>query len=170
MAVTQTTLRSTLALILSVDAAYIVPKQGNWFNPQDAVKTSKPDTWIAYYIHVAKPRAIPFLMASEAIEDTNVSIVPVRCKLYLQFVGYRAEELAQSIQHWPRRSDVHEYLADIGATLMMSDLGYEVSTYYQDGLSSTLSFNVAIDLMFENTLDTTQEIWLAPGSTGLFIS
>ena len=48
MELNQTTLRGILAAILSVDQKYVVPKQGNWFNPQEA--NANIENWCAYQI------------------------------------------------------------------------------------------------------------------------
>ena len=58
MELNQTTLRGILAQILSVDPKYVVPKQGNWWNPQD--KLQNIENWCAYQIKSNKPRTSPF--------------------------------------------------------------------------------------------------------------
>lgn len=151
MALSQSTLRSTLATILSVDPKYIVPKQGNWFNPQDMLPSEeRPLTWIAYRISNAKPRMIPVL-----IEDTDGkrSINFIVSKVDLQIVGTRAEELSISTVHWLKRQDVITAFEAIGASLMAEDFSYYVLDFYQDGGNNILSYNVSFRVIWESVLE-----------------
>ena len=56
MDLTQDVLRGMLATIFAVDPMYVLPRQGNWFNPQDMLPTAeKPKTWVAFDIEFDKP-------------------------------------------------------------------------------------------------------------------
>ena len=160
MALTQTTLRSILAQVLSIDSKYIIPKQGNWFNPQDTpVATDKPDTWIAYNIDMGVPRNLPMLM--ETTTGSLASVVWNLGSAEIQFVGKRAEELAQTLPHWIHRRDVKDAFAAIGAELMADDTAYKVHTYYQDGLNTQLAFRVTLKIMHSTVIETAQTHWEA---------
>ena len=58
MQLNQTTLRGILAQIFSVNEKYVVPKQGNWWNPQE--NANNIQNWIAYRIKENRPRTTPF--------------------------------------------------------------------------------------------------------------
>ena len=151
MALSQTTLRTTLATILSVDPKYIVPKQGNWFNPQDMLPTEeKPLTWVAYRISRAKPRIIPVLVEDE---DGKRSFTFIVSKVDLQIVGTRAEALAESVAHWMRRQDVRDAFELIDASLMAQDFTTSVLDFYQDGANNILSYNVSFYVVWESVIE-----------------
>lgn len=169
MALSQTSLRTILAQILSIDAKYIVPKQGNWFNPQDTpVATDKPDTWLAYNIDEGVPRNLPMLL--ETTDETKMaSVVWMIGKVELQFVGKRAEEIAQTVPHWIHRRDVKDAFASIGAELMADDAYYRVHTYYQDGLNTQLAFGVSLKVLHSTVIETTQAHWVAGDPISFFM-
>ena len=172
MALNQTTLRSILAQILSVDVKYIVPKQGNWFNPQDtAIATDKPDTWIAYNIDKGTPRNISMLLTSEATltEDAyTASVTWYISKVELQFVGKRAEDIARTVPHWLNREDVKNAFRAIDSELMADDGSYKVVAYSQDGLNNQLSFQVVIMVLNSDVIKTSQEPWTASDPVDFF--
>lgn len=151
MALSQSTLRSTLATIFSVDPKYIVPKQGNWFNPQDMLPSAeRPLTWIAFRISRAKPAMIPVL-----IEDTDGkrSVNFIVSSVDLQIVGTRAEELSASTAHWLRRQDVLNAFELIDASLMAENFSYYVLDFYQDGGNNILSYNVSFRVIWESVIE-----------------
>lgn len=156
MALTQSTLRSILVATLSVDERYIVPKQGNWFNPQDMLPTEqKPSTWIAYRISKAVPKMIPFL---EEDSDGQRSGELFISKVDLQIVGTEAEELAQSMSHWLRRQDVKTAFENIDAVLLADRFSYYVLDFYQDGGNNILSYNVSFSVLWASFLSSTSGV------------
>ena len=71
MELNQTTLRGILAAVLSVDPKYVVPKQGNWWNPQDGQRNIE---WCAYQINDATdpaPHLFPFLHEGSEQQQHN---------------------------------------------------------------------------------------------------
>lgn len=166
MGMTQQNLRSILAEIYSVEdedpvTNIIVPKQGNWWNPQDYIPNpDKPTTWIAFLMRDGTPRSTPiYIQADQSEEVTSpISMVPNVSWVELQFVGDKAEELAQSLQHWSRMSKVVGLFMAEGAQLMAQDLGkYTVSNFYQDGLNSVLAYNAVFGLQWGNNLASEQD-------------
>lgn len=162
MQLNQTTLRGILAAILSVDEKYIVPKQGNWWNPQEAHSNIK--TWCAYRIKSNQPRATPFY--KELTPGVN-SVVSLKiATVELQFVGTASEQLAQSVALWPLRSDVAEQLKTVHGAIMQEDLTAIPSDFYQDGSNTVIAWNVpSLKIMWFDILDTTQNV-LKTISTG----
>jgi hypothetical protein len=159
MAINQTTVRQFLAAILlpGVDELeankYIVPKQGNWFNPQDLLAgSSKPGTWCAYLLKNCSPRSIPYTFGVDGVQYSNVLYTG---DLELQFVGDKSEILAHSVAHWLNRMDVIDYLEELYAQLMADGLGsIIVSNFYQDGDNAVLAYNVTIGLQWAENLET----------------
>jgi hypothetical protein len=161
---TQDELRTILVNIFSSDPVndpqryIIVPKQGNWWNPQDRIASpGKPSTWIAFLLRNAQPRVLPYYQPDYENVGFNspISTVINRGKIELQFVGDEAESLAQSVQHWLNRFDVQTYFYDANAQLMADDLGrYEVSNFGQYGENSVLAYNTEVMIEFANNVQT----------------
>ena len=84
-----TALRGILARILSVDEQFIVPKQGNWYNPQET--DNAPDTWCAYVIRANTPLTVPFYVKSKDGKINSAATQKI-ATIDLQFVGGQAEE------------------------------------------------------------------------------
>jgi hypothetical protein len=168
MALDQISFRSTLVSILSIDPKFIIPKQGNWFNPQDTLlEGDKPDTWVAFKVNRGKPIVVPFLQESDA--NIQTSITWFKGWAELQFMGIRGEDIAQSVPHWPHRADVKLAFGAINAELMTTDLSYKTYSYYQDGLNSVLAYRVTLNILHSSCIETAQEPWMTtvPG-TGMF--
>ena len=166
MALTQSTLRSTLAAIFSVDEKYIVPKQGNWFNPQDMLATpDKPSTWVAFRIDKGSPRTMPFLaMSTKMVEEVEAhieeSVTVYISTVTLQIVGTLAETLAQSVAHWMNRTDVSEAFDLIDASIIASTYDYTVLDFYQDGANNVLSYNVKFRVQWTSVVQSTADTLL----------
>lgn len=155
MALNQTTLRGILAAITSVDEKFIVPKQGNWWNPQEQLR--RPDTWCAYMIRESKPRTVPFNNDKEASDVPKNSVAVMKLSaIDLQFVGKKAEEIANSVAFWPWRSDVAEQFKTVRGSLMNDDLTARSSNFYQDGQNNVVAWNVTIRVLWYDVVDTSQ--------------
>ena len=155
MELNQSSLRGILAQILSVDQKYIVPKQGNWWNPQE--QGSAPVTWCAYMIRRNRPRTVPTYVAESQLSgDVNYVRVTKIADIDLQFVGTQAEELAQSVCLWTRRSDVQAQFATVQGAVM-NCAGDALSSYFgQDGGNAVMAWNVSIQVLWESMTATTQ--------------
>lgn len=128
MELNQTTLRGILAQVLSVDEKYIVPKQGNWWNPQENQQNIK--NWCAYQIRSNKPRTAPFYNADG---KTNRVVVEKIADIALQFVGPDSETLAESVAAWPLRGDVKAALQQVQGALLYDDLTATASPFSRTG-------------------------------------
>jgi hypothetical protein len=166
MAMNQQSLRTILAQIFSLDIdedsveQFIVPKQGNWWNPQDYIPNpDKPKTWIAYLMRDAIPRSTAiYLKSTEEEGGPPVALVPNISMRELQFVGDLAEDLAQSVQFWLRSTKVSSLFAEQGAQLLADNLGkYTVSAFHQDGLNDVLAYNVVFGLQWGNSKVSEQD-------------
>jgi len=149
----QQTLRGILARITSVNEKYIVPKQGNWWNPQE--RAAAPDTWCAYIIRSNKPRTMPFYNVSTD-GMTNGVVTEKIASIDLQFVGPQAETIAQSVALWPLRQDVADALKTVQGALLNTDMEARSSNFYQDGANNVVAWNVSIKVLWFQGIDTTQ--------------
>ena len=127
---------------------YIVPKQGNWYNPQDT-KTDKIATWIGYNIPFRKGKIRARLDQDEEHNEEN--IVSEIVTIELQFIGAKAEEIALSVMHWNSRTDVHEAFSVVSGQLFDEEVRVIQSIYKQDGLNTIYAYNIKRRLMCENT-------------------
>lgn len=154
MELNQTTLRGILAQILSVNEQYIVPKQGNWWNPQEQLNS--PDTWCAYLIRGNRPVTAPFY---KEINGVNCAVTEKIATIDLQFVGPQSESIAQSITMWPLRSDVSEALSTVQGSIMYTDGEAVSSNFYQAGSNNVMAWNVTIKILWYYILETDQGLW-----------
>ena len=159
MELNQTTLRGILAAILSVDEKYVVPKQGNWWNPQD--KDANIANWCAYLIKRNRPRTVPFYQVGQTTANqitTPVNSVAVLkiAEIDLQFVGPQSEELANSVAMWPFRSDVKKEFAKVHGAIMNDEFDAISSPFYQEGANTVTAWNVPIRVLWYSILDTNQ--------------
>lgn len=159
MELNQTTLRGILAAVLSVDPKYIVPKQGNWWNPQQS--GANIANWCAYRIKSNRPRTAPFYQegsntANNATTPVNSVAVLKIAEIDLQFVGPQSEELAQSVSMWPFRSDVKAQFAQVHGAIMNDEYDAISSAFYQEGANTVMAWNVTIGVLWYSILDTTQ--------------
>ena len=156
MDLNQTTLRGILASILSADQEYIVPKQGNWWNPQEAAAI-RPHTWCAYVIRSNRPVTAPWFEPGVNNQvPANRALVNKIATIDLQFVGPQAEELAQSVALWPARNDVATEFAKANGAILYTDMDARSASFYQDGANNVLSWNVSIKVHWVQEMYTGQ--------------
>jgi len=136
---------------------YIVPKQGNWFNPKEDLANLK-DTWIAYNIkeRVSLLKAIP---TEEEVEEELFAAnwVPELVSIDLQFVGPIAEQLANSVMHWPKRADVAEAFSVVSGVVRDDKIRVISSWFKQEGLNTVYSYNTSFRLYCANVAVSTAE-------------
>ena len=161
MQLNQTTLRGILAEILSVDEKYVVPKQGNWWNPQSL--RNNVANWCAYRIKSNKPRTTPFYQTTDktegqsVVEKNSVTVLKI-ATVELQFVGPLSEQLAQSVAMWPLRSDVKTQFAKVNGAVMYDDYTAISSDFYQDGNNTVVAWNVpSVQILWYDVLETNQQ-------------
>ena len=159
MALNQTTLRGILAQILSVDEKYIVPKQGNWYNPQEA--NPNIETWCAYRVKSNRPRTTPFYKDSEknvnnAVQNYNSVNVLKIADIDLQFVGAKSEELANSVSFWNLRGDVKSAFAAVQGSVLYDEKTAISSDFYQDGNNTIVAWNTSIRVLWYDSMETNQ--------------
>lgn len=130
---------------------YIVPKQGNWYNPQDT-EEDKIATWIAYAI----PERYSILKARQDVdEDGNVlNVVNELVTIQLQFVGTAAERLAASVMHWPKRGDVADAFAVVSGQIRDDRIDVVASWFKQEGLNTTYAYNTRVRVYCANVQET----------------
>lgn len=159
MELNQTTLRGILAAIFNIDQKYIVPKQGNWFNPQEA--NANIENWCAYQIRQSRPRTVPFYnegTQSQGQITTKVNGVAVLkiADIDLQFVGPQSEQLANSIATWPYRTDVKAQFKAVQGAIMNDEYDAVSSNFMQDGNNTVLAWNTTIRVKWWSITDTSQ--------------
>lgn len=153
MELNQTTLRGILAAVLSVNPKYIVPKQGNWWNPQK--EGANIANWCAYAIRSNKPRTVPFYVKEN---NNNYVTTEKMATVDLQFVGPQSEELAQSVALWPLRDDVAVALQDIQGAIMADNMEARSAPFYQEGANTVISWNVTVKILWYSVIDANQGI------------
>lgn len=159
MELNQTTLRGILAAILSVNEKYVVPKQGNWFNPQEA--NANIENWCAYQIRQNRPRTLPFYDVGEQAQGqlrtkVNGGAVLKIADIDLQFVGPQSEDLANSVAYWPMRSDVQAQFKTVQGAIMNDQFDAISSIFSQDGNNTVMAWNTTIRVQWYSLLDTNQ--------------
>ncbi len=155
MELNQTTLRGILAQILSVDPKYVVPKQGNWWNPQ--AKDANIANWCAYQIRRNRPRTTPFYeIGTTNNQKVNSVAVQKIAEIDLQFVGPKSEELANSVAMWPLRSDVKAQFQTVQGAIMNGEYDAVSSNFYQEGGNTVLAWNVSFRVLWYSLKDTNQ--------------
>ena len=151
MELNQKTLRGILAAILSVNEKYVVPKQGNWWNPQE--QNGAPTNWCAYLIRSNRPRTAPGYISEKGV---NYAVTQKMAKIELQFVGTDAEELAQSVSLWHLRGDVQEQFRSVQGAVMYCDADAVPSIFAQDGTNTVLAWNTTVSVLWWSMKQTTQ--------------
>ena len=165
MELNQTTLRGILAEILSVDEDHVIPKQGNWYNPQD--RKSNIENWCAYRIKSSRPRTLPFYQ--EETSGKNTVWAEKITEIELQFVGPESEEIAQSVTFWPFRTDVKKQFKSINGALMHDDMAAISSIFAQDGANTITAWNVTIRVLWSTKLDTNQTVLKSADLSGKIV-
>ena len=153
MDLNQTTLRGILARILSVDEKYVVPKQGNWWNPQENKGNIK--NWCAYIIRNNKGRTVPFYHEEN---NNNYATQLKIATIDLQFVGPQSEEIANSVSFWPLREDVKLEFEKVRGAILPTDTEARSSNFYQDGNNTVVAWNVSIKVQWYQLVNTEQGI------------
>ena len=131
---------------------YVVPLQGNWYNPSQAHHV---DNWIGYVINDMK--------ANVAIvnrgDDGRRYYRECQTEIHLSFIGHNAEQLAQSVLFWLARADVAD-IFDKKYKGVINNKGFELysSLYMQEGLNSTLCWNIDFSLQHNLMLDSESPI------------
>lgn len=159
MELNQTTLRGILAAILSVNEKYVVPKQGNWFNPQEA--NADIENWCAYQIRQNRPRTLPFYDVGEQTQGqlktkVNGGAVLKIADIDLQFVGPKSEELANSVAFWSLRSDVQAQFKTVQGAILNDEYDAISSIFSQEGNNTVMAWNTSIRVQWYSLLDTNQ--------------
>lgn len=153
MELNQTTLAGILAQILSVSQDHVVPKQGNWWNPQE--NQQNIENWCAFLIKSNRPRTAPFYDTATN-GQTNAVCVEKIAEIDLQFVGPQSEDLAQSVAMWPLRADVKAAFKTVQGALMYDDMTAVSSPFYQDGQNTVTAWNVPIRVLWISVMETGQ--------------
>ena len=137
------------------DTSTVVPRQGNWYNPQALVASgSKPNTWCAYLVKKTRPRALPYYeLADDGI--SNQSTVPVISDIDVQLVGSEAEVSAMSMMHWLNRADLTALLTANGMQLVGHPADIIVSPFMQDGMNNVLAYNGVFSIQWDNYVTST---------------
>jgi hypothetical protein len=146
MSFNHTLLGSGLASIFGVNPAYVVLRQGTWWNPQAQIDNTagKPDTWIGYRIKNAKPRSLPMQVPDPNDALNMYDVVFYTSDVDMQIVGGQAQYLAESVSHWLDRSDVSSVFQSMDAALMAVNAGYTVTEFFNGGAEYAARSNVVL--------------------------
>jgi hypothetical protein len=151
---TQQFMQNFLMMAFSItDPTLVVPKQGNWFNPQ-SMTSGKPSTWCAYLIKRTRDRTLPYYeIADDGV--SNQSTVPVISDIDIQLVGSGAEIASLSVSHWLNRQDLKDYLRDNGMQLVGRPSESITSHFMQDGMNNVLAYNRTFSIQWDNYVTST---------------
>lgn len=136
----------------------IIPKQGNWLNPQSIGKTA---TWIGYLIRdnysLVAPRTYSYVNEEgvPCVED----VVTMCAIIDLQFLGVNAEQFAQSVLHWDSRPDVKDALRPVVGDVKCRRRRVVAVPYWQDGGNNISSFNVTVEIIWANVDTNIASYW-----------
>lgn len=150
----QNFLQAILPALLGMDPSFVVPRQGNWFNPQDMMPTpQKPKTWCAFAIEDERPVTLPHYVVDHA--PANWSVQHWIATLALQFVGTRAKELATSVGHWLHRADVFTAFCQVDGSVL-TDFRLSVVDFFQEGLNSVKAYTMRFSVLYASEIETGQ--------------
>lgn len=154
--INMTNLRDTLVYIFfggdPEKKKYVVPLQGNWYNPS---QVHSVDNWIGYVIDSCS--------SSVAIVNSQTDgrryYRECQTRIHLAFIGEKAEQMAQSVLFWECRTDVQKLLdARYKGVLNNKPVEIYTSMYMQEGLNSTLCWNVDVSIQHNMMLDSESPI------------
>lgn len=156
MELNTTTLRGILAAILSIDENHVVPKQGNWWNPQQT--NANIENWCAFQIRSNKPRTAPFYNTGKE-ENTKVNGAAILkiATIDLQFVGPQSEDLAQNVALWAMRSDVQKQFKQVRGAVLYDGAEAISSIFSQEGNNTVIAWNSTLQVLWYSVLDTSQD-------------
>jgi hypothetical protein len=146
-------LRNVLAEIFFGEEAdakkkYVVPLQGNWYNPSQGQKL---DNWIGYVINDTKTEVAIINRG----DDGRRYYRNCQTEVHLAFIGSGALQMAQSVMFWLCREDV-KALIDKKYKGVINNEEFEIysSLYKQEGLNSTLCWNIDFSMQHSLMLDS----------------
>lgn len=149
--VTQSSLQGILASVFGVDPKYVVPKQGNWYDPQTTADQAA--TWVAYLLSEGNPTGTAYYQQGVT---SLISTVPLIGTLELQIIGDMAEILARGILHWLHRPDIVTLFDNNQAQLAADELGrFRLVPYRQGGQNNILAYNVNVGLQWVDLFQST---------------
>lgn len=155
--INMTNLRDVLAKIFfgeewEAKKKYVVPLQGNWYNPS---QTLKLDNWIGYVIDTCKTG----VAVVNRGDDGRRYYRNAQTTIHLSFIGKDAETLVQSVLFWLVREDVKKLLDDkYKGVINNKEFEIYSSLYEQEGLNSTLCWNIEFSLQHNILLDSESPI------------
>ena len=155
--INMTNLRDVLAKIFfgeewEAKKKYVVPLQGNWYNPS---QTLKLDNWIGYVIDTCKTG----VAIVNRGDDGRRYYRNAQTTIHLSFIGKDAETLVQSVLFWLVREDVKKLLDDkYKGVINNKEFEIYSSLYEQEGLNSTLCWNIEFSLQHNILLDSESPI------------
>jgi hypothetical protein len=157
MDLTLDTLRGMLVAIFGVDEKYVVPRQGDWFNPQDMLPTAeKPMTWLAFDIEDDTPIDLAHFQGDPASGAGNDSVQHRTARITLQFVGTRGHTMALTVGHWIHNQKVRDQLALVEGQLYGDSGSVRTSDFYQDGENTVKAYNVTVRVAWTSRVATGQ--------------
>jgi hypothetical protein len=156
MRLNATNLRATLATIFNIDPQYVVPRQGNIFNPQATEPNpDRPITWCAFRIDGERTVTIPHWVPN-GTPAKNWSVVHKTALISMQFVGAQAEDFANSVAHWPHYFMVQDAFAAYDGRVFVDSGDVAVTDFDQEGANTVLAYNVSVHVIWADEIDSLQ--------------
>lgn len=152
-------LREALCRILFGDTEpehmeLVVPLQGNFLNPQQALE-KKVSAYFTFYASNTTKRTLNNT-------NENVHTACVLRTLELSCVGKDAEQMMLNTLFWDDRRDVRNILNEYGTVLLDTPRNILARPYYQEGLNTILQYSTTFQLSSSIQLITKREYWEGP--------
>lgn len=158
--------QSMIANILDFDPHYVVPKQGNWWNPQDSAAllqavlpdSQRPQTWCAFTFEGGVPIDSPHYVQDSATPPQNWMVQHKKDTLVLQFVGTDAKRLADTVGFWVIREDVQAQFSLVDGKICGSSGAVTSVDFLQEGNNSVKAYTARLDVIYAVEIETGQDI------------
>ncbi len=159
-------LQAQLPEILGLDSKFVVPRQGNWWNPISMMpRADRPSTWCAFAIEDELPVTIPFLLADAA--PSLWSVQHKMTHIALQFIGTLAKVLASSVGHWINRESAAAAFALIDGKIMGDSGRVSAVDYYYDGDNAVRAYTTRLRVLWASEIPTAQRLVSQTGLKGI---
>jgi hypothetical protein len=152
----QTNLQATLATLFGLDPRYVVPLQGNVFNPQAGeANPARPRTWCGFRIDGERNVTAAHYVPNGA-PAKNWSVVHKTATISLQFVGDMAEDLSNSVAHWTHNQRAQDGFAAYDGRVFADSGEVTVTDFEQQGVNTVLAYNVRVRVIWADEIDSLQ--------------
>jgi hypothetical protein len=163
---TEQLLAGMIAAILNFPPAYVVPRQGNWWNPQDSAallqavlpNTQRPNTWCAFALEDENPIDLPHYVQDSATPPNNWAVQHCKAMLAIQVVGTNAKAIASSVGLWLINEVAQAQFALVDGRITGSPGRLSAVDFLQDGNNTVLAYTKRIGVIYAVEVPTGQDV------------